>query len=562
MILVAAVVWLGAYCGQEAAGITMRYLAALVSGLVVLCVGLLVANPFARLCSGIVGARGWGGQWLLLCTHIAPTVIVLSAALAASSGASAAWLSIRYADVAYLLADGRQETINATVRVLSPITVSPLQSSRCMADVRVMVVQQRSAAAVASPSSASATLFGEQAVCNMHRDGSYRISVRISRDERRGELQLWSSSQGLENHDIVSKASAPWNTVSHVQQRFLAVTSKLSEQGRVLVPGLTLGVLGQDAVTASGLANDIVDPAYARKVEDDFRRSGIMHLMVVSGGHYVLLAALIQRVLRSLHCHRVIIALARIAGSCALTMAVYPSDSLWRAVCMSVLSALAVMQGRRAQALSQLSWVVVLILFVSPQMSRSYGFALSCAAVLGIASCAETIAAIAQDSIGKALAGQLATTLSAQMFTLPIQLLMDPEIPVLSILANLLVAPAVNIATVCGLLALGIAWLLPDIAYCFAWVSSIGSALMNDSARWLSNAEISTFTWLEGWQGAILMLLTEMLAIAVVVLLHRAYAGHRRLPGQMADAYGMRYRRSIYSSMVFWVRESREIFGL
>ena len=38
-----------------------------------------------------------------------------------------------------------------------------------------------------------------------------------------------------------------------------------------------------------------VDAAYAALLEEQFRRSGIMHLMAVSGGHFMVIAGLVHR---------------------------------------------------------------------------------------------------------------------------------------------------------------------------------------------------------------------------------------------------------------------------
>lgn len=46
--------------------------------------------------------------------------------------------------------------------------------------------------------------------------------------------------------------------------------------------------------------------------------------------------------------------------------------------------------GRRGQAMASLSWTTLAMLMACPHMSQSFGFALSCAAVLGIVLFADT----------------------------------------------------------------------------------------------------------------------------------------------------------------------------
>lgn len=83
--------------------------------------------------------------------------------------------------------------------------------------------------------------------------------------------------------------------IDTMQQAFLTQTAQLSDQGKILVPGLTLGILGQDYVPVEG-ADAGIDSTYATQVEDAFRRSGIVHLMAVSGGHLAVVAALVRGV--------------------------------------------------------------------------------------------------------------------------------------------------------------------------------------------------------------------------------------------------------------------------
>lgn len=86
-------------------------------------------------------------------------------------------------------------------------------------------------------------------------------------------------------------------------------------------------------------------------------------------------------------------------------------------------------------------------------MSASYGFALSSAAVLGIVLFAERLAGAFERAMPHGIAEMMAMTVAAQLFTLPIQVLMEPELPLLSVPANLLVSPFVGLATMAGLMA-------------------------------------------------------------------------------------------------------------
>lgn len=76
------------------------------------------------------------------------------------------------------------------------------------------------------------------------------------------------------------------------------------------------------------------------------------------------------------------------------------------------------------------------------------------------------------------IAQTMAMTIAAQLFTLPIQVLIEPELPVYSIPANLVVAPFVGFSTLAGLASLAISWILPSLGFIFASLASWGTAIM------------------------------------------------------------------------------------
>ena len=108
-------------------------------------------------------------------------------------------------------------------------------------------------------------------------------------------------------------------------------------------------------------------------------------------------------------------------------------------------------------------------------MSASYGFALSSAAVLGIVLFAERLAGAFERAMPHGIAEMMAMTVAAQLFTLPIQVLMDRSCRCCPC-RELLVSPFVGLATMAGLMALACAWCEPWLAGVFAWISSWGHA--------------------------------------------------------------------------------------
>lgn len=425
------------------------------------------------------------------------------------------------------------------VRIDTPITASTLRQADCQTDatVRMLTVSGTKLA-----SSAEVRLFAADKVCGaLSRGAVVQVHGTLS-PARFGRHAVWLICEGGPVRQVAAPSAAQ-ATVTTMHEAFFSVTDRLSDQGRVLVPGLTMGLLGQDHIGET--QREPVDATYARILQDRFRRSGIMHLMAVSGGHFMLIGAVVRRLGCLIPLPRQIAAILQIVTYLLLASAMFPSDSVRRALMMGIVMALAWLKGRPAQALNALSWTVIIVVTVDPQMSRSFGFALSCSAVFGIVVCAKPISQWLGTHMPQAVAEALALAVCAQLFTLPIQLLMEPDLPVFSIPANILVAPFVDGATLTGLLGMVAAPLNTDVAYALVWVSSLMTKVMEVCALWLGGGSMATVPWAGGVVGAVGMVLAEVGAACAVMAISRGLIGRRGADGAMrwSGHHWMRIRR-------------------
>ncbi|MBT1170270.1 ComEC/Rec2 family competence protein [Bifidobacterium sp. SO4] len=460
---------------------------------------------------------------------------------------------------------GRTTQVSATVT--APVVASDQREYDCQADARLDgiiagnlamdVPSARNGTATAAnvgahtddaaglpgtmlKSNAKVRVYAEERYCaKLNRGAVYHLTGTLEQAEY-GRMPLWLLIEGEE--PVIRVKGPPWHraAVEHMQRSFFHVTERLSDQGRVLVPGLTMGVLGQDYVNVTtdstggattgetGMEHRTaaVNETYANTLEDRFRRSGIMHLMAVSGGHFVLLADMVRRL-----CMRFLVGRKLSASLMAfvyvlLALLMFPGDSVTRALVMGLLGAAAYGIGRRTQSLSALSWTVIGVLVLDPDMSQSYGFALSSAAVLGIVLFAGVLGGILVKLLPESIAQMTAMTVGAQAFTLPIQILMEPELPLLSVPANLLVSPFVGFATVTGLMALACAWCVPWLAGMLAWVASLGTLVMERVAMRLGGGEWTALPWPDGVTGALLMLLAEC-GLAMIAVMTARFVRYR-----------------------------------
>ena len=202
-----------------------------------------------------------------------------------------------------------------------------------------------------------------------------------------------------------------------------------------------------------------------------------------------------------------------------LTMVLAPSRSVTRAMLMSMLSLGFLTSGRRRQSVHLLCLTVVFGLLLDPSLASSYGFALSCAAVFGLSTaCTRMTAwvlASATGPFGQAVGGFMLCT-AIRWCTVP-DFLMDNEVSIWSLPANLLVAPFVDAATILGLCSLFVAWMAPGVSRFLAWACSQCTTVIEYAARLFGSEESSTLAWMEGIPGAAVLIVTELTTWALIV---------------------------------------------
>jgi competence protein ComEC len=217
------------------------------------------------------------------------------------------------------------------------------------------------------------------------------------------------------------------------------------------------GMPTREAALARGFVLGEDERVDAATVED-FRRSGLSHLLAVSGQNVALLALLAMPLLAALGMPirtRLLWVLAAIVVYVPLAGA---GPSIVRAGVMGGLSLLAMLAGRRASRLFGLAVAAVVTLAIDPHIGADVGWQLSFAAVLGILTLAPPIRAAVASRIGArawrgALAEGVAMTVAATLSTAPLIAFHFGEISTTTLLANLLALPAVAPAMWLGMLA-------------------------------------------------------------------------------------------------------------
>ncbi|MGH2556640.1 MAG: ComEC/Rec2 family competence protein, partial [Actinomycetota bacterium] len=192
-----------------------------------------------------------------------------------------------------------------------------------------------------------------------------------------------------------------------------------------------------------------------RRVEEDFRASGLSHLTAVSGQNLVMFLAPILGLAGLAGVGRrarFLVGLSAVGFFVLLTGA---EPSVLRASAMSGLTLLGVFLGRPRSPPAILGGAVLLLLAHDPTLVHSVGFQLSVAATVGMAILAQPVG----DRLGalpRPLALAAGTTLAAQAGVMPVLLFYFQVFPIVSIPANLLAFPAVGPAMLLGLASGGL----------------------------------------------------------------------------------------------------------
>ncbi|MEV0031294.1 ComEC/Rec2 family competence protein [Nocardia sp. NPDC050793] len=236
-------------------------------------------------------------------------------------------------------------------------------------------------------------------------------------------------------------AAPPWwqRAAASVRDDFAgAAAAALPSNAAGLIPALVLG-------DTSGL------PEPVRK---DFETSGLQHLCVVSGANFTILLSVVLFVVRALSVGPRAAATAAAAALLMFVVVARPDPSVLRAAAMGAVTLLALVTGRRKQALPALCAAVIGLLLVWPELAVNAGFALSVLATAGLILLAPGWADWLRARGWWRLAAEVvAVSAAAFTVTVPIMVALTGRVSVVAILANVLVAPVIAPITVVGALA-------------------------------------------------------------------------------------------------------------
>ena len=307
---------------------------------------------------------------------------------------------------------------------------------------------------------------------------------------------------------VVERAGAVARAAEHLRAGLRHSAAPLPADARGLLPALVIG-------DTSRTPTDLTDAMLA---------TGMTHLSAVSGSNVaiVLAVALGAGGLLGLRRRaRPLFALLLLAGFIVLAR---PEPSVIRAGAMGAIGLLGLSQSRRAAGIPVLSAAVLALLVIDPWLARSYGFALSTLATLGLLLFVRDWGAAIGARLPRRIRSwgpALAIPIAAQAMCAPVVVLLQGSVSTVGVLANLLAAPLVAPATVAGVAAALVAWLWPGAGTLLCWLGALPTLGIARVARVFAEVPGGTLPWPDGPPGAVLLA-----ALTVLALLSARWVAH------------------------------------
>jgi competence protein ComEC len=226
------------------------------------------------------------------------------------------------------------------------------------------------------------------------------------------------------------------------------------------------------------------DAALSDELRKRFRASGLYHLLAVSGQNVALIAAGSLALAWLAGLPRWLGELGALTGMSAYVLAVGPQPSVLRAGVAGALGSLAWLAARQRDRWQFLLLGAFVLLAWNPYSLLDAGFQLSFAAVTAIFLGYRPLRRVLEGyPIPRPLADVVAISTVCGAATAPLLWIQFHAIPLLSVPANALAAPAMAPLLALALLTAGLAPIAPSAAAALAWLNGWTAAYLAFCAR-------------------------------------------------------------------------------
>ncbi len=275
-----------------------------------------------------------------------------------------------------------------------------------------------------------------------------------------------------------------------------------------LIPGMVIGDTSKQS----------------EEFKNEMRRSGLTHLVAVSGANFAIVSAFVlwgmQFIFRRTH-YRIIATAIALGAFIAL---VRPSPSVLRAAAMAAVLLAAHASRRGRDSLPALGFAIAAVVLLDPFQARDPGFALSVLATAGLLLFAPRI----KPTI-------LAAPIAAMVFCSPVIIALSGYISPMSVLANVLAAPAVTPITIVGFIAALVSPIFPTASAFLVFLIKPFAHWITTIAEWIARFPVlSLRTGLYGFVAALvvigLLMWGRRKAVAVLLVVILSLTWLQRFP--------------------------------
>jgi competence protein ComEC len=238
-----------------------------------------------------------------------------------------------------------------------------------------------------------------------------------------------------------------------------------------LIPGMVLGDTSKQS------------PEF----KNSMKRSGLTHLVAVSGANFALVSAFVLWMMQFLFARMKFRLSATALSLIAFIALVRPSPSVLRAAAMAAVLLVAQGTKRGRDSLPALGFAMAAVVIIDPWQARDAGFALSVLATAGLLLFAPVLIEKLSTHMPGKLAQALAPPIAATVFCSPIIVALSGYLAPMGVIANLLAAPFVAPITIVGFIAALFSPFAPMLSTVLIWFIRFPAGAIALIAHWASS---------------------------------------------------------------------------
>jgi len=243
-----------------------------------------------------------------------------------------------------------------------------------------------------------------------------------------------------------------------------------------LIPGMVLGDTSKQST----------------EFKNSMKRSGLTHLVAVSGANFALVSAFVLWMMQFLFARMKFRLSATALSLIAFIALVRPSPSVLRAAAMAAVLLVAQGTKRGRDSLPALGFAMAAVVIIDPWQARDAGFALSVLATAGLLLFAPVLIEKLSTQMPGKLAQALAPPIAAIVFCSPIIVALSGYLAPMSVIANLLAAPFVAPITIVGFVAALFSPIVPLLSTVLIWFIRFPAGAIALIAHWASSFPVLT----------------------------------------------------------------------